>query len=166
MYNDHSTRCLCHSLDTISMPFNMPLVSFTSTDMHYQLVIGAPKVGAATKYLKPLRATPLHWLVVAATATSATFSKSRNGYALLRYSAIATTAPCNQGQRKERRQPAGDTADPSQLNPRLTGVSAERHWPGGGRITPPPSLTPKPMTAARRARRRWKGLGETVLKHS
>ena len=23
------------------------------------------------------------------------------------------------------------------LNPRLTGVSAERHWPGGGRITPP-----------------------------
>ena len=36
---------------------------------------------------------------------------------------------------------------------------------GGGRITPP-RLTPKPMTAARRARRRWKGLGETVLKHS
>ena len=24
------------------------------------------------------------------------------------------------------------------VNPRLTGVSAERHWPGGGRITPPP----------------------------
>ena len=23
------------------------------------------------------------------------------------------------------------------FNPRLTGVSAERHWPGGGRITPP-----------------------------
>ena len=24
------------------------------------------------------------------------------------------------------------------INPRLTGVSAERHWPGGGgRITPP-----------------------------
>ena len=50
-----------------------------------------------------------------------------------------------------------------------------RAWPGsqpnaidrggGGRITPP-RLTPKPMTAARRARRRWKGLGETVLKHS
>ena len=37
---------------------------------------------------------------------------------------------------------------------------------GGGRITPPPRLTPKPMTAARQARRRWKGLGETVLKHS
>ena len=51
------------------------------------------------------------------------------------------------------------------INPRLTGVSAERHWPGGGRITPP-RLTPKPMTQARRARRRWKGLGETVLKHS
>ena len=50
-----------------------------------------------------------------------------------------------------------------------------RAWPGsqpnaidpggGGRITPP-RLTPKPMTSARRARRRWKGLGETVLKHS
>ena len=53
------------------------------------------------------------------------------------------------------------------FNPRLTGVSAERHWPGGGgRITPPPRLIPKPMTAARRARRRWKGLGEKVLKHS
>ena len=48
-----------------------------------------------------------------------------------------------------------------------------RAWPGflpnaidrgGGRITPP-RLTPKPMTAARWARRRWKGLGETVLKH-
>ena len=24
------------------------------------------------------------------------------------------------------------------INPRLTGVSDERHWPGGGRITPPP----------------------------
>ena len=24
------------------------------------------------------------------------------------------------------------------LNPHLTGVSAESHWPGGGRITPPP----------------------------
>ena len=54
-----------------------------------------PEVGAATKYLKPLRATPLLWLVhqpklkvaatmVAATTTSATFSKSRNRYALLR----------------------------------------------------------------------------------
>ena len=55
------------------------------------------------------------------------------------------------------------------FNQRLTGVSAERHWPGGGgRITPLPQarLTLKPMTAARRARRRWKGLGETVLKHS
>ena len=49
------------------------------------------EVGAATKYLKPLSATPLHWLVVAATATSVTFSKSRNRYALLCYS--ATTDP-------------------------------------------------------------------------
>ena len=51
------------------------------------------EVGAATKHLKPLRATPLHWLIVAAIATSATFSKSRNRYALLRYSATATTVP-------------------------------------------------------------------------
>ena len=54
----------------------------------------------------------------------------------------------------------------TRVNPRLTGVSAERHWPGGGGRITPPRLTPKPMTEARRARRRWKGLGETVLKHS
>ena len=56
--------------------------------------------------------------------------------------------------------------DNSIINPRLTGVSAERHWPGGGGRITPPRLTPKPMTAARRVRRRWKGLDETVLKHS
>ena len=62
----------------------------------------------------------------------------------------------------------GHVEKPWNLNPRLTGVSAERHWPGGGggAYNAPPRLTPKPMTAARRARRRWKGLGETVLKHS
>ena len=46
---------------------------------------------AATKFVKPLPQLPLHWLVVAATATSAPFSKSRNRYPLLRYSATATT---------------------------------------------------------------------------
>ena len=50
-----------------------------------------------------IRATPLHWLVVATTATSASFSKSRNRYALLRYSAIATTAthPIKDSEREE-----------------------------------------------------------------
>ena len=74
------------------------------------------EVGAATKYLKPLRATPIHWPVVAATATiSVIFSKSRNRYALLRYSATASTAPHPIKTAKERRQPAGETADPFQV---------------------------------------------------
>ena len=57
----------------------------------------------------------------------------------------------------------------------LQKLAFNRAWPGsqpnaidrgaGGRITPP-RLTPKPMTAVRRARRRSKGLVETVLKHS
>ena len=47
-------------------------------------------MGAATKFLKPLPLLPLPWLTETATATSATFSKSRNRYALLRYSATAT----------------------------------------------------------------------------
>ena len=50
----------------------------------------------------------------------------------------------------------------NRVNPRVTGISAERHWPGGGGVWPP-RLTTKPMNAASRARRRWKGLDETVL---
>ena len=47
------------------------------------------EVGAATKFLNPLLLLPLPWLTETATATNATFSKSRNRYALLRYSATA-----------------------------------------------------------------------------
>ena len=39
-------------------------------------------MGAATKFLKPLPLLPLPWLTETATATSATFSKCRNRYAL------------------------------------------------------------------------------------
>ena len=49
------------------------------------------EVGAATKFLKPLPLLPLLCLTEMATATSATFSKSRNRYALLRYSATDTS---------------------------------------------------------------------------
>ena len=58
-------------------------------------------IGAATKYLKPLCATPLHWPVVAATATSATFSKSRNRYALLRYHDSPPPHPIKDSEREE-----------------------------------------------------------------
>ena len=70
-----------------------------------------PEVGAATKYLKPLRATPLHWLVVAATATSVTF---RNRETATRYFATPLPLPLPPTQSrtaKERRQPTGETAD-------------------------------------------------------
>ena len=83
---------------------------------------------AATKYLKPLLAIPLHWLVVAVAATSATFSKSRNRYALLRYSATATTAPPPPHPIKdsEREEAAGrrDSRPP----PKLKSVWANHHF--------------------------------------
>ena len=37
-------------------------------------------MGTAAKFLKPLPLPPLHWLVVATTATSVSFSKLRNRY--------------------------------------------------------------------------------------
>ena len=70
------------------------------------------EVGAATKFFKPLRATPLHWPVVAATATSATFL---NRETATRYSATPLPLPVPLTQpktAKARRQPAGETADP------------------------------------------------------
>ena len=72
-----------------------------------------PEVGAATKYLKPLRATPLHWLVVAATVTSVTFSKSRNRYALLRFSATAPNAPTHYPIKDSEREEAAGRRDGS-----------------------------------------------------
>ena len=62
------------------------------------------EVGAATKYLKPLRATPLHWPVVAATATTCIsviffeIAKPLRATPLLRYRFYCP--PPNQGQRK------------------------------------------------------------------
>ena len=57
------------------------------------------EVGAATKFLKPLPLLPLPWLTETATATSATFSKLRNRYSQLRYSATATTTYIKGGKR-------------------------------------------------------------------
>ena len=44
-----------------------------------------PEVGTATRFFKPLSLLPLPWLAETATATSATFSKYRERYPLLRY---------------------------------------------------------------------------------
>ena len=68
--------------------FNFGLHPKKAGVLHQQCELWS-EVGAATKFLKPLPLLPLPWLTETATATSATFSKFRNRYAVLRYSATA-----------------------------------------------------------------------------
>ena len=77
----------CGGAAPASSPACVSRPAFLSDNTVSQLA----EVGAATKFLKPLPLLPLPWLAETATATSATFSKSRNRYALLRYSATATS---------------------------------------------------------------------------